>query len=222
MRRVERQRGAERDERGRPGERLHEADDVPPVQQQAVQQGRQEAVGVQHRQPVEPAAVGQHAGQVADEAPGVHLPRRPRPLPEEEVGHERRERAHQKAAATAEHGPREDADGRDRLEVGDGREQHAPRRRERGEHHRGHDLPQRRARGLEAGEEHAHRRERHDHGEQRALLHLEVRARAQHEGHGGERRHLEQREEARRRAGRRARHERSSRHSRENASSVGR
>ena len=222
MRRVERQRGAERDERGRPGERLHEADDVPPVQQQAVQQGRQEAVSVQHGQPVEPAAVGQDAGQVAYETPSVHLPRRPRPLPEEEVGHERRERAHQKAAAAAEHGSREDADGRHRLEVGNGSEQHATRRRKSRQHHGRHDLAQRRARGLKAGEEHAHRREGHDHGEQRALLHLEVRAHAQHEGHGGERRHLEQREEARRRAGRRARHERSSRHSRENASSVGR
>ena len=67
----------------------------------------------------------QHTGKVTDEPPGVHLPRRPRPLPQEEVGHERRERAHQKAAAPAEHGAREDAHGRHRLEAGDRREQQA-------------------------------------------------------------------------------------------------
>ena len=201
----------------------HEADDVPQVHDRAVEQRRQEAVGVEHRRSVKPTAIGQYPGHIADQAPRIHLPRRPRSLPEEEVRRQRRERAHQKAAAPTEHGPREDADGRHRLEVGKGREQDASRSGERGKHRRGHDLAKDGLRGLEAGEEHAHGSQRHDDREQRPLLRLEARARAQCKRHGDERRHLERAEDPGRLARGTPRHDKgSSCQRRAKASTAGR
>ena len=104
-------------------------------------------------------------------------------MAEEEIRHKGGKRAHHETTAAAEHRAGQNADGRDRLEIRDGREQDAPRRSERAEHHRGHNLPQRRAVGLETGEEHAHSNERHHEGEQGALIELEQRRSSERDRH---------------------------------------
>lgn len=63
-----------------------------------------------------------YSGEVADEAPGVHLPGSPGALAEEEIAHERRKRAYHEAALPAERRAYDDADGANRFEIGNGRE----------------------------------------------------------------------------------------------------
>src|SRR3954449_7491922 len=107
--------------------------------------GAGERAGGRERAPAElPAGdAGEHGAADPDAAPRAHLPRRPRPLAEEDVGGERREGADSEAGRPPERVARQQHDVGRRLDVGQGRERDPPERRERrerrheGQHARG-------------------------------------------------------------------------------------
>ena len=111
-----------------------------------------------------------YSGDVTNEAPCVHLPGSPSALSEEEIAYKRRKRAYHEAALPAERRACDDADGADRLEIRDGREDDTTCCGKRGENDRGHDLPKRRFRALKTEEEHGDCRYSHDERQQCRLL----------------------------------------------------
>lgn len=74
-----------------------------------------------------------YSGDVVDEAPGVHLSGSPSALTEEEIAYKRRKRAYHEAALPAERRACDDADGDNRLEIRDGREDDPTRCGKRGD-----------------------------------------------------------------------------------------
>ena len=124
-----------------PRERPHIAQHVITVEKHPVDEPRQNAPARAAKRAPEQTAPPKQTAHIAHEAPGVHLPGRPRALAKEEVGHECGHGAHHKACPRAQHGPRKRGNGPHRLDVGDGGEQHAPRGGHGGEHCRGHELP---------------------------------------------------------------------------------
>ena len=84
----------------------------------------------------------------AGRAPGGHLPRRPRPLAEEEVRHQPSERPDHEARAGAERVPGHQHDVGRRLDVRQRGERDPPERRERGQRRHQRDDPRVRARAL--------------------------------------------------------------------------
>ena len=137
--------------------------------------------------PCRPSLCGRHReqpGPIANQTPGIHLPRRPRALAEEEIRGERRQGAHHETAFPPERDASDNRDGAHRLEIGNGREQNAARRGKSGQYHRGHDVAQTRARRLVAREEDAHARKHHDEREQRGLVEIRDGARRQYNRRG--------------------------------------
>ena len=112
----------------------------------------------------------QCAADVAHQAPGIHLPRRPHTLTKKEITGQRRQRADHKAIAPAQRRPCDNGNGAHRLKVGNGPKQDAPRRRQRRQHQRGHNLTQARTRCLIARKKQRKHERHHDqHGKRRLL-----------------------------------------------------
>ena len=197
MRDVERNGRGNARRNARPGERMHEPDDVVGVDDHAVEHGRGKAVGKQHRHAhatvaaLECTGAPEQATHVTDHAPGIHLPGGPHTLPKKEIAGEGRKGTDHKAVARPERHARDDSDGRDGLEVRDGTEEHAPGRGERGEHERGHDLPERRTLSLvPRKKERDHQRHHREH-EQRRLRHARIKRQPHANGHGQQHRRLD-------------------------------
>ena len=84
--------------------------------------------------------MAKQSGQKAAYAVGEHLPRRPRPLPEEKVADKAADRAGQKARLRAKGNAGDHNDRGHGLEVGNGRESRPAGYRQRGEHCQHHQL----------------------------------------------------------------------------------
>ena len=169
----------------RPRERLHKTDDVVGVDYHAVEQARCKAVRHQRRhahgsiRTVERTGMRQRTANIANQAPGIHLPWRPHALSKKEVAGQRRQRTNHKAVTTTERRPGDNGDGAHGFKVGNGAKQDAPRRGQRRQHQRWHNLSQARARRLVARKEQREHQRHHDkHGKRRLLN-----ARQQRRGH---------------------------------------
>ena len=92
------------------------------------------------------------------------------PCPKKEIAGQRRQRANHKTIAATKRRPRDNGDGAHRLKIGNGPKQDAPRRRQRRQHQRGHNLAQTRTRCLVTRkEQREHERHHNQHGK-RCLL----------------------------------------------------
>ena len=196
MRDVERHRRSKTRHSACPGERLHKTDDVIRVDHDAIQQARGKAVRHQRRhahgslRTVERTRMRQRTANIANQAPGIHLPWRPHALSKKEIAGQRRQRADHKTIATAKCRTRNNGDSAHRLKVGNGAKQDAPRRGQRRQHQRGHDLAQARSRRLVARkEQRKHQRHYNQHGKRR-LLNARQQRRSHHCRHRQKQRNL--------------------------------
>ena len=145
---IERHRRGKTRHGARPRERLHKTDDIVGIDYNAVEQARCKAVRHQRRhahssiRAVERALMRQRAANIAHQTPGIHLPRRPHTLSKKEITGQRCQRADHKTIATAKCRTRDNGDSAHGLKIGNGPEQDAPRRGQRRQHQRGHDLAQ--------------------------------------------------------------------------------
>ncbi len=99
-----------------------------------------------------PVSAAQDGAEHAAEAPGDHLPRRPRALPEDEVRRERGDRADDEAGRGAEREAGDQDDVGRRLDVRQRRERDPPERGERCERRDEREHPRGRVRALVPGE----------------------------------------------------------------------
>ena len=133
----------------------------------------------------------QRAANIANQTPGIHLPRRPHALSKKEIAGQRRQRANHKTITAAKRRPRDNGDSAHRFKVGNGPKQDAPRRRQRRQHQRGHNLAQTRTRCLVTRkEQRKHQRHHNQHG-QRRLLNTRQQRRSHHCGNRQQQRYLQ-------------------------------
>ncbi len=94
-----------------------------------------------HPRPAQQPLAEQDAGQEPDDAHGEHLPGRPRPLREHDVGRQHGHRAHQEPGLPPEGHARNDGQRHDGLELGQHEECRPPRHSDGAEHGDDHKLP---------------------------------------------------------------------------------
>ena len=112
----------------------------------------------------------QRAANIADQTPGIHLPRCPHALPKKEIAGQRRQCTDHKAVTTTERRPGDNGYGAHGFKVGNGAKQDTPRRGQRRQNQRGHNLAQARSRRLVARKEQREHQRHHDkHGKRRLL-----------------------------------------------------
>ena len=197
MRDIERHRRSKTRYGACPGERLHKTDDVIGVDHDAIQQARRKAIRHQRRhthgsiRTVERARMRQRAANIANQTPGIHLPRRPHALSKKEIAGQRCQRADHKTIATAKCRTRDNGDSAHRFKVGNGAKQDAPRRGQRRQHQRGHNLAQARARHLVTRKEQRKHQRHHDKHGQRCLLNARQQRRSHHGWHRQQQRDLQ-------------------------------
>ena len=181
----------------RPRERLYKTDNVVRVDHHAVQQTRSKAVRHQRRhahgsiRTVERTGMRQRTANIANQAPGIHLPWRPHALPKKEIAGQRRQRANHKTIAATKRRPRDNGDGAHRFKVGNGPKQDAPRRRQRRQRQRGHNLAQTRTRCLVTRKEQCKHQRHHDKHGKRRLLNARQQRRCHHRRHRQQQRDLQ-------------------------------
>ena len=112
----------------------------------------------------------QRTANIANQAPGIHLPWCPHALSKKEITGQCCQRSDHEAVASTQRRPRDNSDGAHGFKVGNGAEQDAARRGQRRQNQRWHNLAQARSRRLVARKEQCKHERHHDkHGKRRLL-----------------------------------------------------
>ena len=133
----------------------------------------------------------QRAANIANQTPGIHLPWRPHALPKKEIAGQRRQRTDHEAVTTTECRPGDNGDGAHGFKVGNGAKQDAPRRGQRRQNQRWHNLAQARSRRLVARKKQREHQRHHDKHGKRRLLNACQQRRSHHCGNRQQQRYLQ-------------------------------